>query len=118
MLKKASSLKGGNLMTRLQTQTSITSQQSMQAEFSSRAQDDLSTNRLTSQFGSASLESPAPPMINENSNDFQAFEEDSFPMSNQPPSVASVSTRIITAANVTNRSTRNDDLNDSLDMLE
>ncbi len=116
MLKKASSLKNGSLK---QKQVQHQQQQSGQ---SMPPQQSVDPNRLANQFNTTSLESPAGSILmNENSSDFQAFDMDQYPQPQSNQSVNALSgPRIITASVGSNKpaSNRNDDLNDSLDMLE
>lgn len=114
MLKKATSLKNGGLKLQKQSQ--------QQAQLIPQPQQLVDSNRLVNQFNTTSLESPAGSILmNENSSDFQAFDMDQYP---QPQSNQSVNAlggpRIISASVGSNKpaSNKNDELNDSLDMLE
>jgi transcription initiation factor TFIIH subunit 3 len=120
MLKKASSLKQGKLQKQHLQKQQQQQQQQQQGLQPPSLQSNLDPNRLANQFNSTSLSSPANMLMNENSSDFQtAFDMDQYP---QPQSNQSAlgSARIITAGSVVSRpaSNRNEDLNDSLDMLE
>ena len=111
MLKKASSLKHGTL--RLQNQQQQHQQVALQPQ-------QLDPNRLANQFNSTSISSPAAIMMNENSSDFQSFDMDQYPQPQSNQSSNALGPRIITASVGSNKpmSNKNEDLNDSLDMLE
>ena len=115
MLKKASSLRNGGL--KLKNQQPQQQQQQPQ----SLPHQPVDPNRLVNQFNTTSLESPAGSILmNENSSDFQGFDMDQYPQPQSNQSVNALSgPRIITTSVGSNKpaSNRNDDLNDSLDML-
>ena len=125
MLKKATSLKhGSTLASKLARQTSLTLERNSNSNSNSNLDEYGAAQRLASQFQDTSINSPANMPTDEQMSSIEM--DNMIDQQDQQSSTdyfhPMISTRIITAVapnpNGVYRSNKNQNLNDSLDMLE